>query len=937
MPFPTRNIVISPRLNSQGTKSILAVVVIATAVAFGEEAETVDFKTEIEPVFAEHCIKCHGADKQKGEFRVDRLARLLRGGNSGEAAVVPGDPAGSFLVKLIKHEEGDLKMPPKGEPLAADQIARISQWIAEGAKTPDSYGPAQEKVELTHWSFLPVKRPDSDSTLDGIIISKLTESGLKPSPTASRRTQIRRLYLVMLGLPPTSEQVAAFESDERPDAWPRLVEDVLARPQYGERWAAHWLDLARFGETHGFEMNRERPHAWRYRDWVIQSFNDDKPYNAFVREQIAGDVLGVPIGTSFLVAGPVDQVKGQDPKLGQIQRMNELDDIINTTSTAFLGLTAGCARCHNHKFDPITQKDYYSMQAVFAGVHHGDQNLPLQASTKAEIAALSEQMNRLSEQLNQFRPNARKAQGQAANSSPGASLRRAVNAQHNIDKFKSRETKFVRFTIEAAQGGSACIDEIEIFSGTQNVALARLGAKVTSSGDFVHPLHKLEQINDGEFGNGKSWIAARNTGWVQIELPELTQIDRIEWGRDRTGTFTDRLAVGYRIEAARELGKWQLLASSADRAKSPAGQPQQPAKHYEFDGHPDAAKGRKWLDELNDIKGRKYQLENSTMAYVGTFRQPGPTHRLYRGEPDAKRERVGPGGISALASLDLPLDAPEQDRRLAFANWVAADDNPLTARVIVNRLWQFHFGAGIVDTPSDLGRNGTPPNNPQLLDWLAAELVSNDWSLKHVHRLILTSTTWRQDSQSNPTGLRVDAASRLLWRFPTRRLEAEGIRDSILLASGVLDTRAGGPGFSAFKVDKENVRHYHPKESYGPSDWRRMIYMTKVRQERDSVFGTFDCPDASQTVPARSRSTTPLQAMGLFNSTFVLQQANLLSKRLQAEADTDVARVNRAWQLCFQRPPDATELAASVAFIKAEGLVQFCRATLNTNELAFIP
>jgi mono/diheme cytochrome c family protein len=841
--------------NAHGIKRIFPFVAIAAAIAMAEEAETVDFKTEIEPVFAEHCIECHGPDKQKGEFRVDRLARLLRGGDSGEAAVVPGDPAGSFLVRLIKHEEGDLKMPPKGEPLAADQIARISQWIAEGAKTPESYGSAQEKVELTHWSFLPVKRPDSDSTLDGFIKNKLTESGLKPSPTASRRTLIRRLYLVMLGLPPTSEQVAAFESDERPDAWTRLVEDVLARPQYGERWAAHWLDLARFGETHGFEMNRERPHAWRYRDWVIQSLNDDKPYNTFVREQIAGDVLGVPIGTSFLVAGPVDQVKGQDPKLGQIQRMNELDDIINTTSTAFLGLTVGCARCHNHKFDPISHKDYYSMQAVFAGVHHGNGNLPELGTKRAKPA---------------------------------------VNALLNVETFKPLQAKFIRFTIDATSDGAACIDELEIFSGKQNLALARLGAKATSSGDLVHPSHKLEHIIDGEYGNEKSWIAAKSTGWVQIELPQVTQIDRIEWARDRTGTFDDRLAVGYRIEAATEPGKWELLASAAGR-------------------------------------------DEPLLAYIGMFSQPGPTHRLYRGEPDAKRERVEPGGISALASLNLPLDAPEKDRRLAFANWVAADDNPLTARVIVNRLWQFHFGTGIVDTPSDLGMNGTPPNNPQLLDWLAAELVSNDWSLKHVHRLILTSATWRQDSQSNPDGLRVDAGSRLLWRFPTRRLEAEGIRDSILLASGVLDMRAGGPGFSAFKVDNENVRHYHPKESYGPSDWRRMIYMTKVRQERDSVFGTFDCPDASQTVPARSRSTTPLQAMGMFNSTFVLQQANLLSKRLQAEADTDVARVNRAWQLCFQRPPDATELAASVAFIKAKGLVQFCRAILNTNELAFIP
>ncbi|MFT5474524.1 MAG: hypothetical protein ACI856_002866, partial [Kiritimatiellia bacterium] len=843
----------------------------------------------------------------------------------------------SFLVKLIKHEEEELEMPPKGDALTTKQIARISQWIAEGAKTPGSYGPAEEAVNLTHWSFLPIQRPDEASNLDGFIRRKLKESGLEPSPTASRRTLIRRLYMVMLGLPPTPEEVTAFETDERPAAWARLIDNVLARPQYGERWAGHWLDLARFGETHGFEMNRERPHAWRYRDWVIRSLNEDKPYNAFVREQIAGDALGVPIGTGFLVAGPVDQVKGKDPKLNDIQRMNELDDIINTTGTAFLGLTTGCARCHNHKFDPISQKDYYAMQAVFAGVQHGNRNLPLSPTIKSEINELNGRINKLKTQLTRFTLESRKKEAHRAASPHGEGRRPAVSALHNVDTFEPVQAKFVRFTIEASHQGQACIDEFEVFSGEQNVALALLGAKATSSGDFVHPLHKLEHINDGEYGNPKSWITARNTGWVQIELPELTQIDRIEWARDRAGKYADRLAVGYRIEAASEAGIWQLLTSSADRIRSHVGKKKKGDQPYDFDGHPDAEQGRKWLENLNKEKGRKYQLENSTMAYVGTFRQPAATHRLYRGEPDAKRERVGPGGISALASLNLALDVPEQERRLAFANWVASDDNPLTARVIANRLWQFHFGTGIVDTPSDLGRNGTPPSHPQLLDWLAYELVNNDWSLKQMHRLILLSGTWQQDSRSNEAGMRVDAASRLLWRFPTRRLEAEAIRDSILSVSGVLDPRAGGPGFSGFKVEKENVRHYHPKETYGPDDWRRMIYMTKVRQERDSVFGTFDCPDASQTVAARSRSTTPLQAMSLFNSTFVLQQADLLSKRLLAEEQTNATRVERTWQLCFHRPPDGNETVDAVAFIEKKGLAEFCRAVLNANEFVFIP
>ena len=348
--------------------------------------------------------------------------------------------------------------------------------------------------------------------------------------------------------------------------------------------------------------------------------------------------------------------------------------------------------------------------------------------------------------------------------------------------------------------------------------------------------------------------------------------------------------------------------------------------------------GEKWLKRLQTAREEKKELEKSTLVYAGTFSQPGPTHRLYRGEPDAKREQVAPNAIEVFTSLNLSSDAPERDRRLALANWIASKDNPLTARVIVNRLWQFHFGTGIVDTPSDFGLNGTPPSHPELLDWLASELMEHDWSLKHIHRLILNSDTWRQSNRPNADAIRVDATSRLLWRFPPRRLEAEAIRDSILAVTGVLDLEnAGGPGFSPFEVEMENVRHYHAKKTFGPADWRRMIYMTKVRQEREQVFGAFDCPDASMVVPKRSRSTTPLQALNLLNSQFVMQQADLFAKRLEKESETRPQQITRAWQLCFQRTPTDEELADSEEFIKQEGIQQFTRAMLNANEFVFIP
>ena len=784
----------------------------------------------------------------------------------------------------------------------------------------------------THWSLVSPKHDSSIKSIDEFIEKRLSEKGLKQSEEGTNRILIRRLYLVMHGLPPTPEQVEAFLRDQRENAWELLVDQVLKSPRYGERWASHWLDLARFGETHGYEMNRERPNAWLYRDWVIDSLNADKPYDQFVREQIAGDALGEPTGTGFLVAGPVDQVKG-DPDLRAMQRMNELDDMINTMGTAFLGLTTGCARCHDHKFDPITQTDYYAMQAVFAGVKHSDSTLPPTPTTKKKIDKLEEEVNTLSKKLEKFIPN-------EANSSRIAK-RPAVSAKFNVETFKPHRAMFVRFTILKTNGGQPCIDELEIFSQGKNLALAANGAKATSNGDFKHPLHKLEHVNDGKYGNPRSWISVHHSkGWVQIELPEEASIDRIEWARDREGKYNDRLAIEYRIESSLKKDAWEHLADSQDRLPFNRNNNKKAKPTYDFSAFPveEAKQGKQWLARLDDASEEKKRLQGPVKVYAGTFTQPGPTHRLHRGEHNQKREEVGPGAIKALQSLDLEKNAPEMERRTALANWIASKENPLTARVMVNRIWQYHFGTGIVDTPSDFGTNGVPPTHPQLLDWLAIEFMKSGWSLKKLHRLILLSKTWRQSSKPNPKAMQIDASSQYLWRFPPRRLEAEAIRDSILAASGALDLRMGGPGFSAFRIQPENVRHYFPKKEYGPEDWRRMIYMTKVRQEQESVFGAFDCPDASQSVPKRSRSTTPLQALNLLNSRFVMQQADLLVKRLEKEVSKNLSdQVARAWKLCFNRPPKADELSESLAFIKTEGRQQFARALLNANEFIFIP
>ncbi len=891
-------------------------------------ADEVDYERDVVPILKTHCYDCHGPDTQESALRLDSVQAALQGGDSGERVVVPGKSAASYLVELVTSTDVKRRMPPEGDRLSDGEVKIIQRWIDHAP----SWAAAQAALAETqndHWSWRPITRPSLDAAtqqhaIDTLVQASLSQVGLHSSSRAKRRLLIRRLYLVMLGLPPEPDAIDAYVADERPDAWARLVDRVMASPHYGERWGTHWLDIVRFGETHGFETNRERPNAWRYRDWVIDSLNGDKPYDTFVAAQLAGDQLGDPVGTGFLVAGPYDIVKGQDALLRLTQRQDELADMINATGTAFLGLTLGCARCHNHKFDSIRQSDYYALQAVFSGVQHAESVLPVTAEQQRGLEVRDKQISELKGKLAKF-----------AKRKP---LRPAVKTGLNEEQFRARRARFVRFTILETNQGEPCIDELEVFAGSKNVALASEGAKPTSSGDFVHRLHKLAHINDGRYGNAHSWIAKQQTGgWVQIELAQPANIDRIVWARDREQKYADRLAVRYRIEVAEEPGKWETVASSDDRVAFQT--KADLATQYDFSQIPaEAESGRRMLKRLQSVMQEREQFARPVQVYAGRFTQPGPTYRLYRGDPTAPREAVVPDTVLALGSLDLQADTPEAMRRLALAKWVASEANPLTARVIVNRLWQFHFGVGLVDTPNDLGANGTAPTHPELLDWLASELIHQRWSLKQLHRQILLSETWQQSSLPVATALQVDAGSRLLWRYPPRRLEAEAIRDSILAVSGALNPSLGGQGFSAFEVQMENVRHYFPKTSYSAEDWRRMIYMEKVRQEKDSVFGVFDCPDASQVVPKRSRSTTPLQALNLLNSVFVNQQAKILAERLVAEAgDTHTAQVRLAYRLAFGRPAEDSEVQPAVEFIREFGLTQFTRALLNSNEFVFVP
>ncbi len=838
-------------------------------------------------------------------------------------------------------------MPPKGDKLSAEQVELLRNWIDGGAKMHGKEeAQASVRIKTDHWSFQPIKtpvipetpaslKPFVQSEIDAFVAQKLRDKALSPSAKADRATLIRRLYLVMHGMPPSPEEVGAFLNDKTPDAYARLVDRVLASPRYGERWARHWMDVVRYADTDGFERNRERKTAYPYRDYLIASLNADKPYSQFLKEQLAGDSLGVDAATGFLVAGPFDSVKSSDKNLTLMQRQDELADIVNTTGTAFLGLTMGCARCHNHKFDPILQKDYYAMQAIFAGVHPGERplrekNTPETALKLAELKTREDAKNR---ELDAYRKMAPVSKPVASS----GGKRPQVTATLNEEAFEPVKAKAVRFTIEATTGAEPCIDEIEVFDSTgKNIALASEGAQASASGTLPgYAIHKLEHINDGQFGNEHSWIAnTKGTAWIQIDFPSPSQIKGIRWSRARDGRHSDRVPTQYKIEALAPDGGSKQIASSQDREPF-TGKRSADATLANLPPA-EAAAAEKIKKELADLKTEISAL--SHVSWVGRFDQtPAPTHRLYRGEPTQERELVAPDSLSVLGTLGLDTQTPDQVRRLKIADWITSPENPLTSRVLVNRLWHYIFGTGIVDTPSDFGLNGGRPTHPELLDWLAVDFMTHNWSIKHTLRRILLSSTFQQSSAPNDAAARVDADGRFLWRYTPRRLEAEAIRDSMLAVSGAMDLKMGGPGFYLMDVVNENVMHYFPKEKYDAADFRRMVYLFRIRAAQDGVFGAFDCPDGGSVMARRSRSNTPLQALNLFNSSFVTQQSELLSQRLFKEAgNRPAAQTSLAFRLFYGRDPDAFEEKNSIAFIGAHGLHSFARSLFNTSEFLFV-
>ena len=813
----------------------------------------------------------------------------------------------------------------------------------------------------THWAFQPLSQAEppqpkavgwARTVPDLWILDALERAGIEASPEADRIAWLRRVHFDLTGLPPTPEETLAFQRDSRPDATERVVESLLQSPAYGERWGQHWLDVVRYADTHGFEVNTERPNAWPYRDYVIRAFNADTPYPDFIREQLAGDQFGRDAATGFLVTASVllpGQI-GADDISKRLARQDALDEIVVNTAQSFLGLSIGCARCHDHKFDPISSRDYYGMQAFFAGVEYGDRELtdPESQARREDIRRWKEHTATVVATLSRLEPLARPgtpAGNPSLGSTTATTARVAVKARMNSDRFAAVTTRRVRYTVLETNSLEPCIDELEVWDlESRNVALASAGTQVRSSGDTtVENRHELRFIHDGQYGNSHSWMShEKGRGWVVLEFPEPRRIDRVSWARDRKGEFSDRLATAYRIEVGTDSGDWITVADASDRKPFEGRNPT--ADEWELPAAALAELDPRSRQQTQTLLDERLRLERaiagavaSQHAFAGIFRKPDRIHLLRRGDPEQPGPEVSPAVPEVLGTVRLPADAPEPQRRHALANWLTQPNAPLIARVMVNRIWQGHFGTGLVDTPSDFGRTGSRPSHSGLLDWLAREFIANGGSAKHLHRLIVLSSTYRQSSSHRKEAAALDADARLLWRYPARRLDSEPIRDAMLTVSGELNRQRGGRGFDLFD-QRGGLSGFKPVESFSAEGLRRMIYSHKVRREPESVFGAFDCPDAGQSTSRRRESTTPIQALNLWNSRFTLERSSAFARRVRQEAGARPQnQVQRAFLLALSRPATPAEEHEALEALRGQDLEVLCRALLNSNEFLFIP
>ncbi len=786
----------------------------------------IDFSKDIQPILAKNCYACHGPDKQKADLRLDQRSRALKGSENGPV-IVPGKSAESRLFKLVGGLDPDTVMPPKDARLTTNQVALIAQWIDAGAPWPDDPNDVDPK---DHWAFQPPRRPavpeirnpksEIRNPVDAFIAAAREAKALTPSLEASRNVLGRRLSLDVLGLPPTPAEVEAFVTDASPGAYSNVVERLLASPHYGERWGRHWLDLARWAETEGYEGNTFRSSVWRYRDYVIRSFNDDKPYDRFLLEQIAGDELEPYSDENLIATGFLSSARYSHNEEDKAKQRNDvLVDTANATAAVTLGLTMNCAQCHDHKFDPITHRDYYRWQGFFV---------------RGQLVYGLLRDGRLWREFEAGAPPELDA------------ARKLRDALHLKAEAVFAPEKLEKLTPEARR-------------------VRNLPNELLAQGDRGKPGRLRKEVEEALEEDDRK---------LYVEL--MRRLDKLEFAR-----------------AEQQPQMWAFY--------SPASSPHTiemlpPRGDYPLPFRPEELKAA----------------------------QPVV---LKRGESSLRGNEVGIGWPEVFGST--PPDLAGQKPRTELVKWLTRTNNPLTARVWVNYVWQQHFGRGLVTTSADFGTQGEKPSHPELLDWLAMELIQSGWSTKHLHRLILNSSTYRQASRPDSRNETIDPENRYLWRWTPRRLEAEAIRDAALFVSGELDPRLGGPSVTTNRFD---------------TDFRRTLYLRQIRDEFPKAQRMFDGPTANESCARRYVSTVPLQPLYLLNNPFWLRRAEALAARVEKLSGDRDRAMDAAFGICLSRKPTPKdhELAAAF-FVKAgsdnkprETFVHFCQVLLNANDFVYL-
>jgi hypothetical protein len=828
--------------------SAIGLLAALLATSTGLAADPVDYARDIKPLLKNKCYACHGPVNQESGLRLDAGQLVLSGSDEGKV-VIPGKSGESRLIARVNSTDLDERMPPEGAPLSADQVAVLRLWIDQGATYPadEVIAPRGDR----HWAFQPIRRPPipqvsekqwPTDAIDYFVLARLEDRKWRPAAQAKPRALLRRVYLDVIGLPPTIAQQDAFLKSPTRNAYVQLVRDLLDHDGYGERYARRWLDVVRYADSNGYERDGAKPEVWRYRDWTIRALNGDTPFDRFLIEQLAGDEMPAADSNSVLATGynrlgPWDD----EPADFAVDRFDQLDDLVSTTSQAFFGLTLGCARCHDHKFDPLSQREYYSMVAIFNPLQRpqaGRGELTRRAAPPAQVRKLEE----CDIQIGQL--------------------------QGKIDAIHDK----VKHTL--------------LMSGKSKLAEDAMAA-------FNTEPSKRDDVQKKLVGKNQAKLDAE----VQAALPEKL--------------------------------KMEIDAVQATIAKIRQTNPDVSQGYFLFEPSP----------------------------------EPPVTHLLIRGSPSHPGEKVEPAVPAVLVQEQpefLPADQFTSRRRLSLAHWLTDDGNPLTSRVIVNRVWQWHFGEGLVRTPNNFGLMGETPSHPLLLDYLADWLMHDaDWSLKKLHLKIMTSRTYQMSRQRRSDYAQVDPDNRLLWRQAYHRLEVEAIRDSMLAVSGRINRQMYGPAMYPF-IPRDALLNHADKTSIWPAfdeqqASRRTVYAFIKRSLLVPMLEVLDLCDTTRTSPMRVVTTVPTQALTLYNGDFVNRQAEHLAARLEREAGGGLEKqIEYAWRLAFCRTPTTAELKAMKLFFESEmeqrdveserdgdaesrhdALVQLCRVVFNLNEFVY--